>query len=129
MEPISEDVRRFLQTQIASVEQLEVLRVIAEDPQREFSDDELRRLAQVSAEAIHPHLRTMNERGLLRTRSADTRMYAQYGPHTTKLAEQIGQLLEVYRRHPVTMIRLVYKRSTAALDDFADAFRIRKKEP
>lgn len=128
MEPIPEDVSRFLQAYIASVEQLEILRVLGEAPERELSDDDLRKLAQVSLEAIHPHLRTMNERGLLRSRTIESRMFGRYGPHSPELEEQVGRLLEFYRRHPVTMIRMVYKRSKAALDDFADAFRIRKKE-
>jgi len=128
LEQIPEDVRRFLHTHIASVEQLEILRVLGESPTREWTDDEIRRQAQVSAESIHSQLQVMNEWGLLRCRTKDSTILCAYGPHSTELEVNVRRLLDFYRQFPVTMIRLVYKSRTSALGDFADAFRIRNKE-
>lgn len=128
MEQIPEDIRRFLQTHIASVEQLEILRILGESPTREWTDDEIRRQAQVSAESIHSQLQVMNECGLLRCRTKDSTIFCAYGPHSTELEVNVRRLLDFYRQFPVSMIRLVYKRPTTSLSDFADAFRIRNKE-
>jgi len=128
LEQIPEDVRRFLRTHIASVEQLEILRVLGESPAHEWTDEEVRQQAQVSAESIHAHLQAMNERGLLRCRTDDSKTRCAYGPHSAELEAGVRRLLDVYRQFPVTMIRLVYKPPTTSLGDFADAFRIRNKE-
>jgi len=128
LEQIPEDIRRFLLTHIASVEQLEILRVLGESPAREWTDDEVRQQAQVSAESIHAHLQGMNEHGLLRCRKVDSKIVCGYGPHSAELEAGVRRLLDVYRQFPVTMIRLVYKSRTSSLDAFADAFRIRSKE-
>lgn len=128
MDQFPEDIRRFLLTRIASVEQLEILRVLGESPSRELTDDEMQRLAQVSADSIQSHLQVMNECGLIRCRTEGSTVLCRYGPHSAELESNVQRLLEFYRRFPVTMIRLVYKRSTTSLGDFADAFRFRNKE-
>lgn len=128
MEPFPEDVRKFLESHIASVEQLEILRVLGEAPDREWSDEEIRGQVQVSEESVKAHLQSLQERGLLRSRRAEARIYCQYGAQSAKLAEQVRRLLELYRQRPVTMIRMVYERPSMSLREFSDAFRLRKKE-
>jgi DNA-binding IclR family transcriptional regulator len=127
LEPFPEDVRQFLQSSIASVEQLEILRVLGEVPTREWSDDEIRGQAQVSTESIHIHLQALQERGLLRCGRDGERIYYQYGPQSAELEEKVRQMLELYRQRPVTMIRMVYEQPATSLRNFANSFRFRKE--
>ncbi len=128
MESFPEDVRQFLQHSIASVEHLEILRILGEDQTREWIDYEIGKQAQIAAETIRDHLQYLEQRGLLRCRTNETGVVCQFGPHSTDLADKVTRLLELYRQRPVTMIRLVYERPSASLRDFADAFRIKNKE-
>jgi hypothetical protein len=57
-------------------------------------------------------------------RGAD--LFRRYEP-TSGLGEGVARLLQVCRKRPVTMIKLVYATPRDPLRTFADAFR-RKKE-
>lgn len=128
MDSFPDNVRQFLLSSIASVEQLEILRVLGEDPSREWSSDEIREPAQVSPDSIRTHLQALEARGLIACRYSESQVFCQYGPHSKALDENVQKMLDLYRQRPVTMIRLVYERSSAALREFADAFRLGKKE-
>ena len=128
MEAFPEDVRQFLRSCISSVEQLEILRVMGEDRTREWSAREICEKAQVSAESCQAHLEALHEHGILRVERTASRIYFQFGPTTAELEQKVRRLLELYRQRPVTMIRMVYERPASSLRDFADAFRLRKKE-
>jgi hypothetical protein len=128
LEPIPEDLRQFLQSYITSVEQLEILRILGEDPAREWTAEDIGKLAQVSVESIRIKLQELQQRGLLRCRVEETALFCQFGPHTQDLDDALRRLLTLYRQRPVSMIRLVYERPASSLRDFADAFRIRSKD-
>jgi hypothetical protein len=127
-DPFPEDVRQFLQDCIASVEQLEILRVLGESPTREWSDDEIRGQAQVSVQSIHGHLKALEGRGILRCRRSGTQVYCQLGAVSPELDDKVRRMLEIYRQRPVTMIRMVYDGAGSSLRDFADSFRLRKQD-
>ena len=128
MESFPDDVRQFLLNFIRSVEQLEILRVLGEEPDRIWSTEELQRIAQVPAAAILKNLDELAALGLLRQMSAPPNSTWQYGPQTDLLEGQVSRLLNVYRQRPVTMIRMVYDRTPTLLREFSEAFRLRKKD-
>jgi repressor of nif and glnA expression len=128
LESFPDDVRQFLEANISSVEQLEILRVLGENPASQWIDEEIRKAAQVSAESIRGQLQELQQRGLLRSWTAENAVYCQYGPHSAELESKVARLLELYQQRPVTMIRMVYDKPAASLRNFADAFRIRGKE-
>ncbi len=127
MDPLPEEVKRFLETNIDSVDQLEILRVLGENPEREWTAAALAREVQTRPEAIGPHLAALHSRGMLITVTRGTDLFCRYGPATPELEALVHRLLQVYRERPVTMINLVYARAREALKTFADAFRIRKE--
>lgn len=44
------------------------------------------------------------------------------------LEPAIGELAELYRTKPVSLVRAIYERPSRAIQSFADAFRLRKEE-
>ena len=126
MDPIPEEVKRFLEAHIDSVDQLEILRVLGEDRDREWAATDLARTVQTQPQAIGPHLTALAGRGLLITQAREADLFCRYGPATSELEAMMGQLLQVYRERPVTMINLVYARAREVLKSFADAFRLKK---
>jgi hypothetical protein len=128
VDPFPEDVRLFLEGNIDCLEQLETLRILGGDPTREWSVADMAREAQTDAERMVGHLAALQARGLLTSERREGTVYCRYGVRTPDLEQKVSRLLESYRQRPVTMIRMVYEKSSNALRTFAEAFRLRKKE-
>jgi hypothetical protein len=127
-EPIPEDVRRFLDANIESIDQLEVLRVLGEDPAREWQAAALAAAVQAPPESMAGHLAALAGRGLLAAETRGTELVCRYKPATPEIAAILTRVLQVYRERPVTVIKLVYARAADPLRAFADAFRLRKED-
>jgi hypothetical protein len=125
--PLPDDVRKFLDEHIDSLEQLEILRVLAEDPGREWSAAELAAAIQADAGAAAGHVGLLAGRGLLTPVPRGAETAARHGAKSPESAAQVFRLLDAYRQRPVTMIKLVYERANERLRAFSDAFRLRKE--
>lgn len=128
MDPLPEEVKQFVEANVASVDQLEVLRLLGEDRQREWSAAELARELQAPPQDMPAQLGALQARGLLAVTPRGTELYCRHGARTPELEAMLDRLLQVYRQRPVTLIRLVSARANEVLRTFADAFRIRKEE-
>lgn len=127
MDPFPDDVLRFLDSNIESIDQLEILRVLAEQANDEWSANNLAQKIQAGAPATIAHLTAMQARGLLAVEVRDEAVYARYGPSTPELDKRIVAALASYREKPVSMIKYVYARAAESLRAFADAFKLRKE--
>lgn len=128
MEPLPEDTKRFLEANIDSLDQLEILRVLGEDPQREWRAIDLADAVQAAPQTIGTHLAVLQGRGLLSLQTRDAELFCRHGPANAELTERVESLLQVYRERPVTMIKLVYAAARDPLRTFADAFRLKKEK-
>ena len=127
MEPFPEDVARFLYDNVESIDQLEILRVLGEDREKEWDSVALAAAVQAEPQAVRAHLTAMHARGLLTMTPRGAGLSCRYGVRTPELESMVGRLLQMYRERPVTMIKMVYERAKDPLRAFADAFRIRKE--
>jgi DNA-binding MarR family transcriptional regulator len=127
VEPLPDEIRQFMEANVDSLDQLEILRVLGESPERACTTAELARAAQCPPGAAIAHVNALQARGLVSCTTNGNELVAQYGPRTPELEKLLRQLLQLYRERPVTMIKLAYARARGALQDFADAFRIRKE--
>lgn len=127
MEPFPEDVARFLYDNVESIDQLEILRVLGEDRDREWDAVALAAAVQSEPQAVRAHLAALHARGLLTTTTQGAGLSCRYGVRTPELEGMVGRLLQIYQERPVTMIKMVYERAKDPLRAFADAFRIRKE--
>ncbi|HET6422814.1 MAG TPA: hypothetical protein VFG20_03970 [Planctomycetaceae bacterium] len=127
MDPIPDDVLRFLESMVDSIGQLELLRVLSEDRSRERRDDEIAVQIQSTLAVTLSEMAALEARGLLRSARRDGAVYGRLSPHTPELDGQLSRLLDYYRQRPVTIIRMVHERKQNALQDFSDAFKLRKE--
>jgi hypothetical protein len=127
MDPIPGDIVRFMQANIESLEQLELLRVLSEDPHREWKEEPLGTEAQAGSQ-VTTHLTALSSRGLVTVVTTGGVSSYRHGGQSPQLNEMLGRLLQAYKERPVTMIRLVYAQAKDPLRAFADAFRLRKEE-
>lgn len=127
-EAFPEDVVRFLDAHVESIDQLEILRVLGEEPAREWSAGALAAEVQVAPRAIEAHLTALRGRGLVGAEARGAETVYRFGPATPELDALARRVLQCYRERPVSMIKLVYARADDPLRAFADAFRLRKQE-
>jgi DNA-binding transcriptional ArsR family regulator len=126
IDPVPEELVRFIDANVESVEQLEILRNLGENPGKPWSADELAAASQTQPSRIGAHLTALESRGLLTTQTQDGRQVYRYGPRTVEAEKLLRQLLEFYKERPVTLIKIIYARADDRLKAFADAFRLRK---
>jgi hypothetical protein len=128
VDPFPEDLARFMDQNVESIDQLEILRVLGEDREREWDVGSLAGAVQARPQAVRAHLAAMQSRGLLTTMTRETGLACRYGAGTAELDHLVDRLLQMYKERPVTMIKMVYQRARDPLRAFADAFRIRKED-
>lgn len=127
MEPIPEDIQRFMDGNLESLEQLEILRVLSENQSTEWTVPALARQVQSQAHHTAQHLAALQSRGLLTTVTTATEVCCRYGVATPDLENHLNRLLQLYKERPVTIIRMIYARKNQTLQAFADSFRMRKE--
>jgi hypothetical protein len=128
VDPIPVEVKRFIEINIDSVDQLEILRVLGEDPMKEWSATALVQEVQTQVETIGQHLSALQVRGLLAINTQGSELSCRYGANNPETEDMINKLLQVYRERPVTMINLVYAKARRDIQSFAEAFRLKKEK-
>lgn len=122
----SEDVTRFLYDNVESIDQLEILRVLGEDQEREWDSIALAGAVQSDPQAVRAHLAAMHARGLLEMTARGAGFACRYGAGTPEMEDMIRRLLQLYKERPVTMIKMVYEQARDRLRAFADSLRLGK---
>jgi hypothetical protein len=113
VEAIPEEIVSFLDGNIGCVDQLEVLRLLGDEPAREWSAAELAREVQARPQALAADLAALSARGLLVTVPRGPELLYRHGPLSPRLQAVVGRLLELYRKRPVSLIKLVYSQAGA----------------
>jgi DNA-binding MarR family transcriptional regulator len=126
-EPFPADVVRFLDTFVESIDQLEILRVLGEDPARGRPVSALAAEVQATRVATAAHAAALRGRGLIATEGPEGDPVCRFAPASPELDALTRRVLALYRERPVSMIKYVYARAADPLRAFADAFRLRKE--
>jgi hypothetical protein len=128
MDQIPDDVVAFLDANVESFEQLELLRMLGEARDKEWQIDALAKEVQVDVPTATRHLAALCARGLITRVATGSEIAYRFGCQTPKLERKLADTLQVYNERPVTMIKLVYAQASNPLRAFADAFRVRKEK-
>ena len=123
-EAIPERVRRFVEANINSVEQLEVLLLLRQELNKSWT-----------AEAVSQALYTPRSAAAMRLADLVHRQIAvvdesqinfRFQPANSELQPIVDELAAVYRERRVAVISLIYSKPNDHVKAFADAFRLRK---
>ncbi len=120
---ITLELRRFIANHIQSVEQLEVLCVLFADPNRSFSISEVLHRVQSSEKSVADCLDAFRAAGFLAVEPGGKYRFA---PANEPVKDLVGKLIQTYRERRVSVIECIYARASDTIQDFADAFRLRK---
>lgn len=116
-------VRIFIEKNINSVEQLEVLLLLRQDPEREWTSDSVSQALYTPTAAAEKRLADLVSRHI--AARDDLRQCFFYQP-SPELGTIIDDLATVYRDRRVAVISLIYSKPSDHVQAFADAFKFRK---
>lgn len=119
----SSEFRTFINKNINSVEQIEVLLILRANPERVWTVDEISAIMRSTPNSIRARLRSLAAKKLSAEVSDEGFRYAASG----RLDAMVEVLAEEYGRRRFSVIELVFSRPDAARQ-FADAFRLRDEE-
>lgn len=124
---ISDRVRQFVLENIDSVELLEVLRLLASDPTRAWSPDQVSRELRSSPTSIAKRLADLGVRGILEV-SVDPTFSYRFAVQDPELRATVEELVQIYPQFRSRLIRLIYSKPNDKITVFADAFRFRERD-
>ena len=124
-QPIPAHVATFLNDQIDSVVQLEVLLTLHSAPQRAWSAAEIGRELRVDPEWVEAQMKYLAAHGLLSVEARDPHPLYRFAPAAPGLAQTVSDLARAYEQRRVTVISMIYSRPVDPVRHLAEAFRIR----
>jgi len=125
MTVLPDDIVRFINQHVASVEQLEVLLLARRSPGRSWSPHDMARELYSHPSSIAGRFEALLAAELLRETAPG---YFQYAPRSVELDATVARLEDLYRERRVAVISAIASRAVENVRAFSDAFRIRKKE-
>ena len=124
---IPDEVRQFIVDKIDSVAELEGLLLMSRNPDTEWSIEELAQRLYTSPEQTEVVLAQLQDLGFLAVKETKPVTY-RYQPASSKLAEMVEKVAEVYSKYLVPVTNLIHNKPQTKIQQFADAFKLRKKE-
>jgi hypothetical protein len=122
---ISPGLRHFIADNIQSVEHLEILCLLAEEPMRSWSVADVYRRILSTEKSVADGLQYFCAHGLL---AAETAGEFRFTPKTSDLNVMTQELVKSYRERRVAIIETIYKKSGDSAQHFAEAFRLRREK-
>ena len=120
---IPKHVRQLILRHIDSVQQVEILTLLAREPERVWTPAELSRALHIAPEACARWLDEFSSAGLIEQRR-DGMKHADAGPR----AHSAEELVECYARRRIAVIDAIYNKPSSALQSFSDSFRVRRDD-
>jgi hypothetical protein len=122
---LSPDVRRFVAQTIDSVEQLEVLVLLAHAAEKWWDAPSVSREAGVTTATAARTLEELGARNLLDVRLGADVMY-RFRPSSDALDRLAAALVAAYTSHRLAVLSVLASKPATPIRDFADAFRLKK---
>ena len=123
-EPIPDDIRQFILRSIDSIAQLEALLLLRTSPQETWDIHAIARRLYITEQETSVLLTGLYEQGLIAP-GGESGQYA-YQPASADLTRMVDEVAEVYAKHLVPVTNLIHTKPRTRIQEFADAFRLRK---
>lgn len=125
---LPEDVQRFYEHYIDSVELLHVLILLHGQKDRRWSIAGISEELRSSESSVSKRLQALVQRKLVHADSVGGGGSAQYRPHDPDTDALVDRSLGFYKAHSYRIIDLIFSKPTNAIQSIADAFRFRKDD-
>jgi hypothetical protein len=124
---IPDDVAQFILDKIDSIAQLEALLLLRRDPEEGWSAAKLAKRLYTSETQTIEALERLCGAGLAVAAEGESVIY-NYQPVSTELGELVDRTAHAYSKHLVPITNLIHSKTKTRVQEFADAFRIRKDD-
>lgn len=119
------EVGKFISQYVDSVEQLELLMLLARSGGRSWTADDIATTLGLSPASVARNLEALASRELLSTTQGPPTSY-RYAPATAALRADVQKLADAYRDHRTAVINRVASKFLDRIREFSDAFKIKK---
>lgn len=123
---IPDEVAQFILEKIDSVAQMEALLLLRSNPQGEWSLHALAKRLYIREKQTSEVLARLCVEGLI-IATGEPPLY-RYQPISTDLRRMVDRMADIYARHLVPVTNLIHSKPKTRVQEFADAFRLRKDE-
>jgi hypothetical protein len=126
-EDLPPEVRDLVARQLQSMEDVEVLLLLASESAA-LTVEQIRERLRLPASGLPmASIQRLVANGLVAEEAGEAGPRFRYAPRRPGFRRAVELLAVAYNQRPVTLVRLVYHRPSAA-QSFADAFRVRKDD-
>ena len=122
---IPDDVAQFIIDKVDSVAQMEALLLFRNEPQEAWTVAALAKRLYVNENQTAAIINRLCAEGFLAVQTSDLVQY-RYAPSSEDLRQQIDRVCAIYTRHLVPVTNLIHSKPKTRLQEFADAFRLRR---
>lgn len=119
---IPDDIQAFIVQYLDSIAKVEALTLLRSDPDRSWKPDELAARLYITPGEAKAVLEGLQGAGLLTAREVGF----QYRCEDRELGAKAGKAVELYRTHLIAVTNLIHARGVRRIQQFADAFKLRK---
>lgn len=123
MNPIPDDVRRFVLTSVPSIPYLEAALLFHRDRASAKTAQQVAQALYVQERAAAELLSALLDAGLVEEEGGSFR----YAPRTPALADALDQLAAAYASNLIAITNLIHSVTQKHAHRFADAFKLRKE--
>jgi hypothetical protein len=124
---IPDDVRAFLLKHIDSIAQLEALLLLRSNPTLEWTAETLAKRLYITPQDTAVLLERLSADGFLIVLHSPPYSY-QYHPASSELAHMVDLVADFYAKYLIPVTNLIHSKPRTRVQEFADAFRLRKGE-
>lgn len=124
---IPDDIAQFVTDKIDSVAELEALLLLRNAPDREWTAREISQRLYLGIKDAVDILAALSAKGLALCKAGDPGAY-KYQAGLPEVGKMIDRLCDIYAKHIVPVTNLIHSKSKPRVQEFADAFKLRKKD-
>ena len=125
MPQLSQNVITFLDRNIDSAEQLEILLLLKRNPEKEWTAEEVSTELLTSVSSVGSRLADLHSRGVLSKQTRLNKPCYKYRPQTPDLNRTITDVEKAYAKYRVRIISMIYSKPIDRIRTFADAFKVK----
>ncbi|MBA2404141.1 MAG: hypothetical protein H0V66_05170 [Bdellovibrionales bacterium] len=119
---LTPELKEFINRNIPSIAQLELLFLFYSFPDKFWNNEELSKETRTNVSAVSRNLSQLLSRKLILKRDENYK----YNPENQEINLQVQQFFMVYQERPVAVITFIYEKPRDVLQDFANAFKLKK---
>ena len=125
---LSEPLRIFIREYVKSLEELEVLLVMSDEPDRSWTAEEIFKMTQSNIVSIRGRLKSLAASGFLVENQGSAPGF-RFCPKTPEMAERTSELKRLYAVSKFKVIEAIFSAPPhGQAQSFADSFKLKQKK-